>query len=97
MLNPTAFEGRWLDDASGQVRELPAPAPGSLEAVLAAADPAQFIFVNGPRKPVPGLEAMPARAMDFAPPPPGLAANGLGRVWDGLFYIRTMAPVTMVR
>ena len=97
VLNPTAFEGRWLDDAIGQLREIPAAAADSLEAVLAATAPAEFIFVDGPRQPVPGLEAMPARAMDFGPPPPGMAANGLGRHWDGVFYIRTMAPVTMVR
>lgn len=97
VLNPTAFEGRWLDDASGQLREVPPAAPGSLEAALAADDPAAFIFVNGPRQPVPGLEAMPARAMDFGPPLPGMAANGLGRHWDGVFYVRKMAPVKMVR
>lgn len=99
VLNPTALEGRWLDDASGQVREVPPAAPGSLEAVLAAAHPsAPFIFVNAPRGPVPGLEAVPARAMDFGPVAlPGIAANGLGRHWDGVFFIRTMGPVAMVR
>ena len=98
VLNPTAFEGRWLDDASGQLRDVPPATPDSLEAVLAAADPARFIFVDGPRQPVPQLDTMPARAMDFGPPPlPCMAANGLGRHWDGVFYIRTMAPVVMVR
>lgn len=97
VLNPTAFEGRWLDDASGQPREMAAAAPDSLEAVLATADPAGFIFVDEPRQPVPGLEAMPARAVDFGPPWAGMAVNGLGRHWDGVFYIRTMTPVTMVR
>lgn len=52
---------------------------------------------DGPRQPVPGLEAMPARAFDFGPPLPGWAANGLGRHWDGVFYVRTVAPVAMVR
>lgn len=97
VVNPTAFEGRWLDDASGQPREVTAATPGSLEATLAAADPANFIFVDGPRQAVPGLESMPARAVDFGPPWPGMAVNGLGRHWDGVFYVRTMSPVTMVR
>ncbi|WP_140629672.1 erythromycin esterase family protein [Methylibium rhizosphaerae] len=117
-LNTTAFEGRWLDDASGQVREVPPAAPGSLEAVLAwdvctplaeygdrpsgrcgrPGTAAPFIFVNAPRGVVPGLAAMPARAIDFGPVAlPGIAANGLGPHWDGVFYIRTMAPVTLVR
>lgn len=99
VLNPTAFEGRWLDDGTGQVREMPAAVPGSLEAVLADAYPAaKFVFVNGPRQPVLGLEAIPARAMDFgAPPLSGMVGNGLGHHWDGVFYVRTMGPVTMVR
>ena len=45
-----------------------------------------------------GLEAVPARAMDFGPVAlPGIAANGLGPHWDGVFYIRTVGPVTLVR
>jgi hypothetical protein len=36
--------------------------------------------------------------MDFGPAPlQGMAANGLGRHWDGVFHVRTMAPVKMVR
>jgi erythromycin esterase len=97
VLNPTAFEGRWLDDASGQPRPMAPAAPGSLEGVLAATDPATFIFVDGPRRPVPGLDAMPARMFDFGPPPPGWIANGLGRAWDGVFYIRSITPVAMTR
>jgi erythromycin esterase len=96
-LNTTALEGRWLDDASGQPRQMAPAAPASLEGVLAAADAANFIFVDGPRQPVTGLDAMPARMFDFGPPPPGWIANGLGRTWDGVFYIRTITPVTMVR
>ncbi|MDN3922359.1 erythromycin esterase family protein [Roseateles violae] len=96
-LNTTALEGRWLDDGSGELRDIPPAAADSVEAALAASDAAEFIFVDGPRRPVPGLAAMPARALDFGPPWPGMQANGLGTHWDGLFYIRRMAPVTLQR
>lgn len=98
VVNTTALEGRFVDDATLEPRAIGPVLPGSVEAVLGAL-PAPFAFVDAPREPVPGFGALPSRALDFDWGLPGAKGpfNGLGRHWDGVIYSRTMAPVKMER
>ncbi len=93
VLNLTALQGRFMEFASGEVQTIPPAYPRSLESALAS-DPAGFAFLNAPRKLQIGL---PARGMEFGYGIPLGTGIGLGAQWDGVFYIRDMAPVTMER
>nr|WP_316640236.1 erythromycin esterase family protein [uncultured Roseateles sp.] len=96
VLNTTALQGAYLEFASGQVQAVPPAYPRSLESALAQS-PADFIFLNATRPMPAGLAGLPARAMEFGYGLPTGSASGLGRHWDGVFYIREMRPVTMER
>jgi len=96
VLNTTALQGSFLEFASGQVNPVPPAYPRSLEAALAQ-HPADFIFLNAPRPMQAGVAGLPARSMEFGYGLPTGSASGLGRHWDGVFYIREMRPVTMER
>lgn len=93
VLNLTALRGSFVDYASGEVQAIPPALPRSVEAALAN-DPAGFAFLHAPQR----LAAiLAARGMDFGYALPADAGTGLGAQWDGLFYIRDMAPVKMQR
>lgn len=96
VLNTTTLQGSFLEFASGQVQPVPPAYPRSLESALAQ-HAADFVFLNAPRPMRPDLAGLPARAMEFGYGLPTGAASGLGRHWDGVFYIREMRPVTMER
>ncbi|KQV96516.1 erythromycin esterase family protein [Pelomonas sp. Root1237] len=93
VLNTTALQGRFMEFASGEVQTMTPAYPRSLEAALAS-DSAGFAFVNAPKKLKIGL---PARGMEFGYGMPLGTGVGLGAQWDGVFYIRDMAPVKMER
>jgi erythromycin esterase len=93
VLNLTALQGSFMEFASGEVQAIPPAYPGSLEAALAS-NPAGFAFLNAPRRLKAGL---PARSSEFSFSMPAGTATGLGAQWDGVFYIRDMAPVKMER
>ncbi len=93
VLNLTALQGRYLEFASGEVLAVTPARPGSLEAAFASRR-AGFAFLNAPQ-PLPG--SLPARSSDFDYDQALGAAGGLGRQWDGVFYIRDLDPVTMQR
>ena len=93
VLNLTALQGSFMEFASGQVQAMPPAYPRSLESALAS-DPAGFAFLNAPKRLQIGL---PARGMEFGYGIPLGTSMGLGAQWDGVFYIRDMAPVKMER
>lgn len=93
VLNITALRGSFMEFASGEVHSIAPAYPRSLESALAS-DPAGFAFLNAPRKLKIGL---PARGMEFGYGIPLGTGIGLGSQWDGVFYIRDMAPVKMER
>ena len=93
VLNITALQGSFMEFASGEVHNIAPAYPRSLESALAS-DPAGFAFLNAPRKLKIGL---PARGMEFGYGIPLGTGLGLGAQWDGVFYIRDMAPVKMER
>lgn len=97
VLNTTALQGSCLEFASGQVLHPVSPAcPRSLEAALAQ-NPAEFIFLDASRPMRADLVGLPSRSMEFGCGLPAGGAEGSGRYWDGVFYIRELRPVTMER
>lgn len=96
VLNTTALQGAFLEFASGQVQPVPPAYPRSLEAALAQ-NPAEFIFLDAPRPMRADLAGLPSRSMEFGYGLPTGGGAGLGRHWDGVFYIRELRPVTMER
>ncbi|MCX2865343.1 erythromycin esterase family protein [Paucibacter sp. PLA-PC-4] len=96
VLNTTALQGSFLEFASGQVHPVPPAYPRSLEAALARSA-AEFIFLDAPRPMRADLAGLPSRSMEFGYGLPTGGGAGLGRHWDGVFYIRELRPVTMER
>lgn len=96
VLNTTALQGSFLEFASGQVHPVPPAYPRSLETALAQ-DPGEFVFLDAPRPMRPDLAGLPSRSMEFGYGLPTEGGWGLGRHWDGVFYIRELRPVTMER
>lgn len=92
VLNLTALQGSFMEFASGQVQEIPPANPRSLESAFAGS-PAAFAFLDAPQPLKAGLAE---RRMEFNYSMPG-ARTGLGYQWDGVFYVRDMAPVKMTR
>lgn len=92
VLNLTALQGSFMDFVSGQLQAIPPANPRSLEAAFAS-NPAPFAFLNAPQPLKAGLAE---RVMEFGYGMPN-GHTGLGYQWDGVFYIREMAPVAMVR
>ena len=87
----TGLGGRYLDYGTLQQAEIPAAAPGSLEARLAQR-PGDALFLAP--APPPSPDAPAARYIDyqlFGPLP------GRGLHWESTFFIRRLTPVTMVR
>lgn len=83
----TAADGEVIEFASMQPFKVPTPAPGSLEAQLAAGGNTMLgLSATAPL-------ALPQSSFDYAEPVPGR----LGQNWDVLFYVRTMTPVRMTR
>ena len=85
----TGLAGRYLDYATLQPRDIPAAAPGTLEARLAQ-QPGDALFLAPPASPV--ADAPAARFIDYQPfgPLPGRGVN-----WESTFFIRQLTPVTM--
>lgn len=92
VLNLTASEGSFMEFASGALQVIPPDYPRSLESALASSG-AEFAFVNAARPLKVGLVE---RKMEFNYSMPQ-ARSGLGYQWDGVFYVRRMEPVKMVR
>ncbi|MDC6167451.1 erythromycin esterase family protein [Paucibacter sp. XJ19-41] len=93
VLNLTALQGSYLEFASGEVHKIAPAHPGSLEQVMAE-QPGELAFLNAPQRLKHGL---PARSTQFGYDLPLGTGTGLGSQWDGVFFIRTMAPVLMQR
>lgn len=93
VLNLTALQGSFMEFASGEIQPIPPAYPRSVESALAS-DPAGFAFLHAPQRLKTGLAA---RSMEFGYGLPMDTTAGLGAQWDGLFYIRDMAPVKMQR
>ena len=87
----TGLAGRYIDYATLQPRDIPAAAPGTLEARLAQ-QPGDALFLAPPASPV--ADAPAARFIDYQPfgPLPGRGVN-----WESTFFIRQLTPVTMLR
>jgi erythromycin esterase len=86
----TGLGGRYLDYTTLQPADIPAAAPGSLEARLAR-QPGDALFLAPVERPA--AAAPPARYIDyqlFGPLP------GRGLHWESTFFIRQVTPVTMV-
>ena len=85
----TGLAGRYLDYATLQPHDIPAAAPGALEARLAQ-QPGDAQFLAPPASPV--ADAPAARFIDYQPfgPLPGRGVN-----WESTFFIRQLTPVTM--
>ena len=85
----TGLAGRYLDYATLQPNDIPAAAPGTLEARLAQ-QPGDALFLAPPASPV--ADAPVARFIDYHPfgPLPGRGVN-----WESTFFIRELTPVTM--
>ena len=87
----TGLSGRILDYATLQPVDIPAAAPGTLEARLARR-PGDALYLAPATTPSPDAPA--ARYIDyqlFGPLP------GRGLHWESTFFIRRLSPVTMVR
>lgn len=96
VLHLSALQGSYLEFGSGQAQAFAPALPRSLEAALGA-QRASFAFLNAPRPLPKGLAGLPVRSVDFGYGPPVGRASGLGKHWDGVFYVREMRPVTMER
>ena len=85
----TGLAGRYLDYATLQPHDIPAAAPGTLEARLAQ-QPGDALFLAPSTSPV--ADAPAARFIDYQPfgPLPGRGVN-----WESTFFIRQLTPVTM--
>ena len=87
----TGLEGRYLDYTTLRPHDIPAAAPGSLEARLATR-PGDALYLAPPPGPV--ADAPAARYIDYLPFGP---LPGRGLHWESTFFIRRITPVTMVR
>ena len=87
----TGLEGRYLDYATLLPRDIPAAAPGSLEARLATRR-GDALYLAPPHAPL--ADAPAARYIDYLPFGP---LPGRGLHWESTFFIRQLTPVTMVR
>ena len=87
----TGLTGRYLDYATLQPHDIPAPRAGSLEARLGQR-PEAALFLPPPG--APSVDAPAARYADYAPFGP---LPGRGLHWESTFFIRQLTPVTMVR
>ena len=97
VLNLTAAGGRYLDDYTMEVRNLPTPDPHSLEAFLDTPDFAKPMYFVATPKPLPSdWGRLKSQVMDFNMPP-NTTRNGLGSQWDAQFHIQRVNPVTLTR
>ena len=87
----TGLEGRYLDYETLRPRDIPAAAPGGLEARLATR-PGAALYLGPPAGPI--ADAPAARTMDYLPFGP---LPGRGLHWESTFFIRRITPVKMVR
>ena len=87
----TGLEGRYLDYATLQPRDIPAAAPDSLEARVAK-HAGDALYLAPPAGPV--ADAPPARYIDYLPFGP---LSGRGLHWESTFFIRRLTPVTVLR
>ena len=87
----TGLAGRILDYTTLQPADIPAAAPGTLEARLARR-PGDALFLAPVKTPAPDAPA--ARYIDYQ-----LfgSLSGRGLHWESTFFIRRLSPVTMVR
>ena len=87
----TGLGGRYLDYTTLQPADIPAAAPGSLEARLAQ-QPGDALFLAPAA--APATDAPAARYIDYQlfGPLPGRGLN-----WESTFFIRRLTPATMVR
>lgn len=93
VVNMTALQGSYLDFVTGEPQPIAAAYPNSLELAFASHE-APFAFLHAPRRLTAGFSA---RSTEFSFGLPLGGGVGLGAQWDGLFYVRDMAPVKMVR
>lgn len=93
VVNMTALQGSYLDFVSGEVQPIAAAYPNSLELAFASHD-APFAFLHAPGRMKAGFAA---RSTEFSFGLPLGGGVGLGAQWDGVFYVRDMRPVRMVR
>ncbi|MDR7333079.1 erythromycin esterase family protein [Roseateles asaccharophilus] len=93
VVNMTALQGSYLDFVSGEAQPIAAAYPNSLELTFASHG-APFAFLHAPRRMKAGFAA---RSTEFSFGLPMGGGVGLGAQWDGVFYVRDMAPVKMVR
>jgi erythromycin esterase len=93
VVNMTALQGSYLDFVSGEAQPIAAAYPNSLELAFASHG-APFAFLHAPK---PLQAGFSARSTEFSFGLPMGGTVGLGAQWDGVFYVRDMAPVKMVR
>ena len=93
VVNMTALQGSYLDFVSGEAQPIAAAYPNSLELAFASHG-APFAFLHAPQRMTAGFAA---RCTEFSFGLPMGGGTGLGAQWDGVFYVRDMAPVKMVR
>ena len=85
----TALQGSYLDFVSGEVQPIAAAYPNSLEQAFASHG-APFAFLHVTQRMKAGFAA---RSTEFSFGLPLGGGVGLGAQWDGVFYVRDMAPV----
>lgn len=84
----SAAQGRFLDYTKMRIGRVPAPAPASLEHLLARDASAPLVGVTSS-----GVVDLPQFTFDYGTAPMGK----LGQHWDVLFFARDIGPVTMSR